>query len=412
MFIQETVLLLACLAWAGATRGFSVSTQSRRGVKSLEQHTRLSWVFNPARSFQHPRLRTVSLRYLPYSRPSVWYTAKPGPWLMRSMPAVMSMQDSFAAGDRRPAGTYSFLKAQGFECTEDGCTWEEQETADGQSLVDREKTATADAETRLALAKTEEERAAAEAEVRRSKAVLELAQDADGRLLFFAARIRGGLLHLDADQLKTLRPALADVIYKDAAHAAATAYGDPLRYSERVMDLALAEPDSQQWAGTKAKELLASHGYKTLRRDLIFGPYIRAAERISVDQVSFEHNQHRTHRLVAQMGLLAASKLWNSPLPLPGKKRMADVAVTEALELMSAEYSSKAFVEMADRSLLDYRLAKLNAAGLEVELKCPWPFVLVHAPIGGLKQHPAKTAILAAFIAWYGWRLGWLRWLI
>jgi len=35
---------------------------------------------------------------------------------------------------------------------------------------------------------------------------------------------------------------------------------------------------------------------------------------------------------------------------------------------------------------------------------CVWPFILMHQPVVGAKQHPYKTVVLAAAGMWYGWR--------
>jgi hypothetical protein len=40
----------------------------------------------------------------------------------------------------------------------------------------------------------------------------------------------------------------------------------------------------------------------------------------------------------------------------------------------------------------------------EGDSQCVWPFILAHQPVTGAKQHPYKTAVLAAAGLWYGWR--------
>merc|ERR1719352_563465 len=57
-----------------------------------------------------------------------------------------------------------------------------------------------------------------------------------GRLVHFAAKVQGGLSHLEEEELKALGPDLDEIIAKDAEHAATIAYDE--NWAARVRELA------------------------------------------------------------------------------------------------------------------------------------------------------------------------------
>jgi hypothetical protein len=196
-----------------------------------------------------------------------------------------------------------------------------------------------------------------------------------GRLVHFAAKVQGGLSHLEEEELKALGPELEEIIAKDAEHAATIAYDE--NWAARVSELAQRGEDVELdpgagynrlnrlqliWARTEADRLLEKHGYRTLVQDPVFGPFLREAMPAALAAEHSEDHPRRMGKRRAQAALFAANRL---VVPAPGKRRLQESVVTEALQLMRAEYS-RDFVALASEALETFAKDYEDALALRV----------------------------------------------
>lgn len=114
----------------------------------------------------------------------------------------------------------------------------------------------------------------------------------------------------------------------------------------------------------QTEELLAEHGYRALRADPVFGPFLREGEKVGLDAVS-------PHALPRELrGVLFAPRrapgARQGGLPwLEAKRKAAEIATAEALQLMAKSYNSR-FIDLAQSSLTAYENdAERAEAGFE-----------------------------------------------
>jgi 1,2-diacylglycerol 3-beta-galactosyltransferase len=161
--------------------------------------------------------------------------------------------------------------------------------------------------------------------------------------------------------LDTVGEHLRDVFERRAQVRASLDYSDAY-YEDRVAAHWSAAPDEQlAWARQEAPKLLERHGYFNLRYDPVFGPFLRAAERVGADAMAAAPEEHRVSKTKAQAGLFGLNHMYGCSLPVPGLDRLTEIVVTEALRLMVADFSPE-FVARADRTLAAYDADQKRAA--------------------------------------------------
>merc|ERR1719506_595343 len=145
---------------------------------------------------------------------------------------------------------------------------------------------------------------------------------------------------------------ITSVIEKDAENAVKEAMKDP-KYERRVLRYAMNRQNNylSNWATKKAGELLASQGYTSLSKDAVFGPFMKAAHKAALEAMTSPKNPDQISLAVARAGLFALGR-GGPDVPIPGKRRLtsalaartqrerlAEIVVTEALQLMATQYS-------------------------------------------------------------------------
>jgi 1,2-diacylglycerol 3-beta-galactosyltransferase len=174
---------------------------------------------------------------------------------------------------------------------------------------------------------------------------------------------------LDAEEFQMLALNLEKQLELGAQHAwTLAAARDGTSYEQRVMqhlneEFEMPTPPFERnpaealvmdWARKKAVDLLESHGYFTLRHDAVFRPFIQAAQNMGLDVVTSEHNPEAVAPLMAQASVFAMDRSVGCKMPLPGKQRLQEVIVTEALQLLATEFSPD-LVDAASAALHRFR---------------------------------------------------------